>query len=505
MKLTAEVVYGFSQWVLASRFDSPKPTPAFHMDLWRLCCSDHKYVAVAAPRGHAKSTSVTLAYLLAAVLFRSKKYAIIISDTEGQAKDFLQNIIIELKENDILREQFKISHFHKDNEADIIVVMGEDNHKFRILAKGSGQRIRGRLWAGTRPDLIIGDDLENDDIVSSTERRDKFRLWFYNAVLPSLSDTGEIRIVGTILHTDSLLERLMPKEDKKNGIKLINTPLADYTDEKAPMWKSVRFRAHGPDFSPLLWPERFTPEFFRKLKAEYTKQGFPEGYSQEYLNYPIDESTSYFRVAYMKSMEEKHWKQNLIYYVGGDFAISKATKADYTALVIVGVNSDGEMFVVDSRRGRWDTFEIVQEIINIQQSYKPALFVFEKGSIWSAVEPVLLKETYKPGRTLNVNYTLASATHDKTVKARPLQHRMRAGMMYFDKDAYWFPEFETELVRFPKAQHDDQVDALGHVCSKILELQDAPTDTELEEEEFQEFNKSLRLISGGGRSTWSGY
>lgn len=51
MELDAETIYGFVGSMLLSRFDNPKKTPAFHMDLWRACCSKNRTVAMAAPRG----------------------------------------------------------------------------------------------------------------------------------------------------------------------------------------------------------------------------------------------------------------------------------------------------------------------------------------------------------------------------------------------------------------------------------------------------------------------
>ena len=88
MKLEAEVVYGFTAGLLQSNFDNPKPTPEFHKELWAYCCLPDPYVAIAAPRGHAKSTAVTLSYVLAELCFRSSDYVIILSDTEAQSKQF---------------------------------------------------------------------------------------------------------------------------------------------------------------------------------------------------------------------------------------------------------------------------------------------------------------------------------------------------------------------------------------------------------------------------------
>jgi len=51
MKVTPEIVEGFVGSVLAKRFDGAAETPQFHRELWALACSDHQFVAVAAPRG----------------------------------------------------------------------------------------------------------------------------------------------------------------------------------------------------------------------------------------------------------------------------------------------------------------------------------------------------------------------------------------------------------------------------------------------------------------------
>ena len=52
------MVAGMAATLFAARYDNPKPTPAFHNTVWDFCCSDYKYVAIAAPRGHAKAQSL---------------------------------------------------------------------------------------------------------------------------------------------------------------------------------------------------------------------------------------------------------------------------------------------------------------------------------------------------------------------------------------------------------------------------------------------------------------
>ncbi|MGL5077199.1 MAG: hypothetical protein ACRDBG_15425, partial [Waterburya sp.] len=68
--LTKEVIAGFAKTLLSKRFDEATESPDFHYELWEAACAKDQYVAIAAPRNHAKSTAGTLAYGLACLLFR---------------------------------------------------------------------------------------------------------------------------------------------------------------------------------------------------------------------------------------------------------------------------------------------------------------------------------------------------------------------------------------------------------------------------------------------------
>mgnify|MGYP003347188385 CR=1 FL=1 len=114
MELTAELIHGFAGSMLAKRYDGATPTPQCHMEWWDLCASKDPLVAIAAPRAHGKSTAVSHAYLLAALMFRERKFALIVSDTENQAINFLGDITNELKNNEDLISLFGIKEFIKD-------------------------------------------------------------------------------------------------------------------------------------------------------------------------------------------------------------------------------------------------------------------------------------------------------------------------------------------------------------------------------------------------------
>ena len=497
--LDSSIIHGFVQSCLQRKFDKPVKTPQCHFDWWDLCCSDEKQIAIAAPREHAKSTAITLSYVLAAVLFRIHQFVVIVSDTEGQSTLFLGDIKQELIENEDLISLFGIKKFIKLSETDIIVEMNDD-YRFRIMAKGAEQKLRGTKWANRRPDLIVCDDLEGDEQVSSKERREKLKRWFYGALLQARSKDGRVIIIGTILHMDSLLENLMPVLTAKTTV---SEDLKDYSIAKNSMWKSVKYRAHNSDFSKVLWEEYKPAKVLKAYRQDCLEKGLLDVYSREILNYPIDESTAYFKRDDFLPLTPNDLESNVNYYSAIDFAISTAERSDYTVIATVGVTPVGDLLVADIRRGRWDANEIIEEMFSVHKRYKPELFVVERGAIEKAIGPFLQREMQQ--RSTYLNLYPVSATKDKQSRARSLQARMRAGGIRYDKEKMWYSTLEDEMARFPRDRHDDQVDALSWIGLVLDKLQEAPTPQEEAEEEYEEMIHSEFIVGSGGRSIICGY
>ena len=501
-KLSAEIVEGFSKSLLASRYDSPKPTPDFHKILWRLCCSEHPFVAIAAPRGTAKSTAVTHAYGLAEALFRNSQFIVVLSRTEIQGVDFLSDIKIELTENEDLRSYFHVKRLRKDTTTDIEVEF-TDGYICRILTMSVESYKRGLKWRNMRPSLVLMDDTEGDEQVMNQDRREKFARLVDGAIIPSLSDNGKLRIVGTIMHEDSYLERVMPDpKDENTEI----TELSMVHMVKGDMWASAKFKAHPSvdDFSILLWPEKLTEQKLQMYRDKYKSRGLLDVYSQEYLNDPIDQSVAYFKAEDLLPMEEEDYHKRLRYYAAVDFAISQSRRADYTVIAVVGMDSEGFLYVRDIRRGRWDAKEIVDEMFAVQERYQPEIFTLEGGQIEKALLPAINSEMGTPARNgVYMNLNTLPATQDKRARATPFQSRTRAGKVKFDKNASWWDDLEHELLRFPKGIHDDQVDALAWIGQTLTNLIEADTDDDIFEEEYNSEFGSMNFCIG--RSSVTGY
>ena len=465
-------------------------------------------MAIAAPRGHAKSTAITLGYGLATLLFRERKFMLLVSDTESQASLFLGLFKQELQDNAELIDLFGIKRnekgvveFLKGTEADVIVECN-DGHKFRIIAKGAEQKLRGLIWNGSRPDIILCDDMENDELVMNAERRKKMRNWFKGALLPSLSDAGVLRMVGTILHSDSLLESIMPNPSDKTTISVGG--LKEYSPKLINgMWRSVKYRAHTPDFKTLLWPEKKKSADFVMLYEDAVKTGMTDSYSREYLNYPIDEAVSFFKRGDFLPITLEDKQKKLHYYITADLAISEEQSADYSVFIVAGVDEDKRIHIKSVIRERLDGKEIVDTLIALQRMYDPMAVGIEDMQVSKAIGPFLNEEMIKQNTFISL-VQLKHGGKDKVTRARSIQARMRAHGVKFDKEEDWFPPFENECLTFPRGKHDDQVDAFAYLGMMLQMLVEAPT---LQEQEDEDYEKELEQSDWNkqGRSAITGY
>lgn len=512
MKISADLIESFAGTFISPRYDNRAATPQLHREAWALYASDWPQTMCIAPREHAKSTALTTVYILAEVLFRSSDYVILVGSTEEFAAEQLGNISDELRSNEDLIREFGIKGFEMDSRTDIIVCMN-DGHKFRILCRGAEQRIRGRLWKGKRPNLLVGDDLEDDEQVQNADRRTKFRRWFFRAAKQALGRYGKTRLHGTILHDDSLLSRnLRCVNPECKHPKLENTP-----DSKCVRcgtvgsWKHLYYKAHSgfDDFSNILWPEQWPEERLRLRRQEFIDSGDAAGYSQEFLNDPLDNSEAYLKMSDFLPMSDDDYETSKIVCAAADFAVSRADKANRTAFVVGGKDVQNTLHHIDFRAGRWDPVEWIDQMFDIQRIFNPQVFWVEDGVIWKAVRSMIYREMQV--RDVRINFEAILPVKDKGTRGRPFQRRMRAGQCRFDKRHRNYYGFEQEAIRFTgtaAATLDDYFDAAALLSRGFDDFAHVEVEDFFGEEEW-EMEKGFwnrgKTRGADGRSDVTGY
>lgn len=488
VQLTADLIESFAGTFISPKYDNKAPTPEFHREAWALYASDHPQVMCIAPREHAKSTALTMDYILAEVLFRRSDYVILVGSTEEFAAEQLGNIAEELRGNEDIIREFGVSHFEIDSRTDIIVQM-RDGHRFRILCRGSEQRIRGRLWKGKRPNLLVVDDAEDDEQVESPDRRQKFKRWFFRAAKQALGRYGRTRVHGTILHDDSLLNNLRRNES----------------------WKSLYFKAHEgyDDFSNILWIEQWPEKRLRLRRQEFVDSMDAAGYSQEFLNDPLDHSDAFLKKDDFVSMSDEDYETEKVICAAADFAVSKADRANRTSFVVGGKDLLNLLHYLDFRVGRWDPTEWIEEMFKIQRQWNPDVFWVEDGVIWKSVKAMIYREMQT--RDIRINFEAVPSIKDKATRGRSYQRRMRARQCRFNKRHEAYYGFEQENLRFTgtaAATLDDQFDSAGLLSlgfDKFAHVEPEDFFTEDDWEMERGFQRRPKSSSQGGRSAVTGY
>lgn len=476
--VTPKVVAQMTNMLYHELYDEASEIPECHMEWWDMCCSDDKFVAIGAPRGHAKSSAVTFAYVLTKLIFREAGYVLIISNTEDQAAKFVTDIGLALKElTKLHKEPFNIRPKLVTDSSSKIVGKFKDGEAFCVEGAGSATPgIRGKKWRHRRPDLVILDDFEDKDICESEVARPRFKARFMGTVIPGLSRSGKIRCVGTVLHEDSVLMNLL----------------------KSSKWTSAVYEAHDDNFQNILWPERFDEQYFRDLYTFFSEEGKTDEYMQEYRNKPINPDTARFTEASFIPMEEKHFNTPMTIYPVVDQAASGKSGSDYTAIGVFGIDALGNIYILDMYNERLESDEWLELVLEINSIYKPETTLFEDGAIWKATQP-WLEKYLDENPDITFNYDIVkTGNKDKEIRLKPFQHRCRARKVYINTEMETYEAFIAQMIAFPRGKNDDMADTCGYIGMYLLKLLDGPTtdeyvaskQAEAMEEENRSFNEA---------------
>lgn len=418
--------------------------------------------AIAAPRGEAKSTLTTQIFVLWCVITGRKHYPIIGMDAFDQAAIMLEAIKAELTFNPRLSMDFpQCVGQGRVWQAGVIVTA----NNVKIEAVGSGKRIRGRRHGPHRPDLFIGDDLENDENVRSPEQRDKLQAWMTKAVL-KLGEAGakfDVIVIGTVLHYDSLLARLI-KNPLWRGIKF--RALIRYPDnmELWDRWEELLlnvgkdqaqdyYLAHQADMqrgAQVSWPDARPLLVLMTLRARDGHASF----DSELQNDPLsDDDAPFAKVITFWVNRLAEWR----FYGAVDPSLGKAgASRDPSAILVGGFNrATGVLDVVEASIKKRLPDRIIEDVISLEQEYHCALWVVEAVQFQEFFKTELIKRS--AARGIPVPARGVTPSTDKLLRIETLQPHMQNGLIRLHPSLHTLIE---QLRHFPKADHDDGPDAL---------------------------------------------
>lgn len=400
------------------------------------------------PPRHGKSTLASVAFP-AWHIGRHPDHEFISCSYSGSLAMNFSRKVRQLLREPVYKNVFEKSRLDKDSQS---VESWQTTQGGGYVAAGVGGGITGK---GANI-LVIDDPVKNREDAESENNREATWDWYTSTAYTRLSPGGGILVILTRWHDDDLAGKLLRHaEDGADQWEVIKYPAIAEEDEK--------FRKVGES----LHPERYNVDALEQIR----KAIGPRDWSALYQQNPVSDEGDYFSREMIRYYDfDEIDTSQLNYYCAWDLAIGQRDRNDYSVGLVVGVDEYDTLYVVDVVRGKYDGFELVEQILDLYETWRPSIVGIERGHIEMALGPFLQKRTRERG--LNEAYfkDLKVGKRDKEARARAIQGRMQQGMVYFPKDAIWTGPMVAELLRFPNGTHDDQVDALAWIGLMMTEF-----------------------------------
>jgi predicted phage terminase large subunit-like protein len=419
----------------------------FHKEL----CSfiDHnpkRFKLVLVPRGHLKSTLITVGKSLQWIYADPSVRILIANATYRMATTFVGQIQRNLKFNGKLLERFGSladNPVSWTNDQITLEAAKEAHGKKEATLTGFGM---GGNLVSQHYDKIILDDVVNRDSVNTREQIDKTIL-FLKDILDLLEPGGELIILGTRWHDEDLYGWIMDKE---------NDMISSFDVYLRPAFTG---NLRDPNTFQAIWPEKFTRSVLEKL---YREKG-PYEFSSQYLNEVIPDTDATFRREWFHHYDETELRgRPLNKFTAVDPAISLDKEADYTAMVTVGVDHFHNWYILDIFRDRVTPHQLIEQLYIIYERWHPIEIAIEDVAFQKVLQYSINEEGRKRHKYLPI-VEVRPEERSKDERIRGLQPLYANGVVLHNKGLVYNDYLEDELTRFPRGKHDDIVDALSYL------------------------------------------
>ena len=304
----AFVDYYFPHWTVNPETGKATPCAPFHVSAANAILKDRNIKAAFQwHRGAAKSTNmdVFVPMWLMAQEHREINVMVLVGKSEDNAKTLLGDIQAELQYNQRYIHDFGEQYNVGSWEEGEFVTRSE----VAFFARGRGQSPRGLRYRSHRPDYVIIDDLDDDELVESPDRVNKLFDWLRSALFGTLDGgRGRFIMIGNLIAKNSVLARWC-------DIKSVHVTRVNIYDNRG----------------NVSWAAKWTPQEVKDIEAVVGYRAF----QKEYMNNPIIEG-AIFRNEWIRWGKHPAWSKfsEIVLYIDPSFKGS--TKNDYKAAKLWG-------------------------------------------------------------------------------------------------------------------------------------------------------------------------
>lgn len=254
-----------------------------------------------------------------------------------------------------------------------------------------------------------------------------------------------------------------------------------YNDEqeiidRQPVWDIKEYAVEQD--TVFIWPKSiradgksfgFDMQTLARIRAEYSDK---VQFHAQYYNNPNDPGSNrinkdrfqYYDKKYLKQTDGNWFFKNkkLNVYASIDFAFSLRNKADYSAIVVIGIDSEGFIYILDIDRFRSDKIsEYFSHIISLHSKWEFKKLRAEVTVAQSIIVGDLKDKIREEGLRLSIDEHRPTRHEGKKEEriAAALEHRYDNLTIFHFKGGY-IDILEEELI-LARPPHDDVKDALA--------------------------------------------
>jgi phage terminase large subunit-like protein len=330
--------------------------------------------------------------------------------------------------------------------------------------------------------ILIADDLIKDaEAAASDVIRTAAWNWYKMVFRSRVAPGGGILLIGTRWHwhdpigrsleLDAEMEKAGAPEYERENWEVVSYPAIAEQDEHL-LRDGTIYRGKLDDEDPdalrllrregdPLHPERWPLNELRKVRNIYTTSDWSALYQQ---NPTPSDGDFFLRDDFRYRWLDPAYRPLCRIFMCVDYAMGKHQRRDFTVAAVFALDSTDTLHVLEVRRGRWKTRQLVENVVAMIERHKPEVYAGEQGAIHHSVWPIIAEELEKKRLFISVDETLVPI-QDKEVRARPLQNRTQRQKLVFSYDEDTRPDVydvvERELLQFPGGVNDDCVDALA--------------------------------------------
>jgi len=418
--------------------------PEFHREIYGLL-PNNRYLAIAAPRGHAKTT-LEIVYCIWHALFKKIGDVSIMSLSEDFVlREITGRIKKEFEINDLLRLFFGDQKTSKWTESYFRLANG-------IAFEGGG--ITGQLRGGRRG-LIALDDLESNETVASDEQRNKLRERISRELLPKLLPNGQMIYFGTLINQLSYLNSIVSTPDNGWERRIYDC----YKD-------GIEGEGHE------LWQEMLPHSELQDRKKKMGSNAF----SSEYRNKPVSDESQPIKEEQIRYWTELPTQLSLVISV--DPAYSEDSSADYKTASLIGIDQNANRYLISYIRNHDPLGEFQDSIINLFLSNKgniTAVGIPNSGVEKAFFDSFLKKCEQRKVFEIPIQEVKNSFTNTATqVSVRNKTSRITAALQpLFEQGKYYINsnhiEARDELLSIGVSKHDDICDTMCY-AEQLLQI-----------------------------------